>query len=163
MRKLFLLTTVVLTLSKSYCQDTSLGFPGNGSENLPTANKLDFTTSKPGKMIVYKDERLDKISEFVRTGEETIEGVKIDGYRVIIFFDMNKSLAEQQKAMFITMYPEHKAYIDYLAPNYRVRVGNFRTELEAEKLKQEILASFPTSIVVPDKIQLPDLGQSVTE
>jgi len=68
---------------------------------------------------------------------------------------MSKSAAEQQKAYFMSLYPQHKTYVDYLAPNYRVRVGNFRTQLEAEKLKHEIIGAFPTSIVVADKIQLP--------
>jgi len=52
--------------------------------------------------------------------------------------------------------------MDYSAPNYRVRVGNFRTELEAEALKQELIGIFPTALVVADKIQLPELGPVVT-
>lgn len=145
----------------SFSQDRSLSFPPN-SDTLPTVqNSLNFA-SKPGKMTVYKDERIVGIEKFVRAGEESIDGVKIDGFRVLIFFDMNKSIAEQQKAHFITLYPEHKAYIDYSAPNYRVRVGNFRTELEAEALKFELIAIFPTAIVVGDKIQLPDLTPNTT-
>lgn len=117
---------------------------------------MNFGAPK-GQVTVHHDERIDKIAAFVRSGEESIEGVKIDGFRVLIFFDMSKTVAEQQKAYFLSMYNQHKAYVDYLAPNYRVRVGNFRTELEAEKLKQELIALFPTSIVVADKIQLPSL------
>ena len=145
----------------SFSQDRSLSFPSN-SDTLPTVkNSLNFA-SKPGKMTVYKDERIVGIEKFVRAGEESIDGVKIDGFRVLIFFDMNKSIAEQQKAHFIMLYPEHKAYIDYSAPNYRVRVGNFRTELEAEALKFELIAIYPTAIVVGDKIQLPDLTPNIT-
>ena len=145
----------------TYSQDRTLSFPGS-TDSLPTVkNSLNFA-SKPGKMTVYKDERIVGIEKFVRAGEESIDGVKIDGYRVLIFFDMNKSIAEQQKAHFISLYPEHKAYIDYSAPNYRVRVGNFRTELEANALKFELIAIFPTAIVVGDKIQLPNLTTPTT-
>jgi len=140
----------------SFSQDPTLSFPGNSDTLKTVKNSLDFA-SKPGKLTVYKDERVVGIEKFVRSGEESIDGVKIDGFRVLIFFDMSKSIAEQQKAHFITLYPEHKAYIDYSAPNYRVRVGNFRTELEAEALKIELIAIFPTAIVVGDKIQLPNL------
>lgn len=146
----------------TFSQDPTLGFP-TGSDTLPKVEKNSLTfNEKPGKMTVYKDERITKIEEFVRAGETTIDGVKVDGYRVIIFFDMSKSVAEQQKAYFISLYPDHKTYIDYAAPNYRVRVGNFRTELEAECLKQELLMMFPTAIVVPDKIQLPVIAPVVT-
>jgi hypothetical protein len=157
-RNLVLVLTI-FAVGVSFGQDTSLGFPNTGDSLPVQANRLSFA-SKPGKVVVHKDEHLTTIEEFVRSGEGTVDGVKIDGYRVLIFFDMSKTTAEQQKALFITMYPEHKAYVDYMAPNYRVRVGNFRTELEAEKLKQEILTTFPTSIVIADKIQLPDLGQT---
>lgn len=144
-----------------FSQDPALGFPTGGDTLPATANTLSFT-GKPGKVTVYKDDRITKIEEFVRAGETTIDGVQIDGYRVMIFFDMSKSIAEQQKAYFISLYPEHKTYIDYAAPNYRVRAGNFRTELEAESLKQQILSMFPTAIVVPDKIQLPEITPEVT-
>jgi len=141
-------------------QDTTLGFP-TGTDTVPSVqNSVNFA-SKPGKMSVYKDDRIEKIEDFVRSGEGSIEGVKIDGYRVLIFFGEDKSAVEQQKAYFMTMYNQHRAYVDYSAPYYRVRVGNFRTQLEAEKLKQEILPLFPTSIVIGDKIQLPVIAPEV--
>ena len=75
----------------------------------------------------------------------------------VIFFDQDKSVVSQQKANFLSRYHGHKAYIDYVAPNYRVRIGNFRTKLEAEALKAELLTYFPTAVVVEDYIQLPEL------
>ena len=123
--------------------------------------KLDFN-DPDGKVVVTGGEKLQKLEEFVRTGEESVEGVKMDGFRVLIFFDQNKSESESQKARFLSLYPEHKAYVDYLAPNYRVRVGNFRTKLEAEALKAEIIGIFPTAIVISDRIQLPKLPLEVT-
>ncbi|MBL7897117.1 MAG: SPOR domain-containing protein [Crocinitomicaceae bacterium] len=149
--------TLFFTVQNSIGQDTGLSFSYPVNDSLkPVVNSLDYS-AQPGHCEVVKDARIDNIAAFVRAGEESVEGVKMDGYRVLIFFDMSKTTAEQQKAYFMTMYTEHKAYIDYMAPNYRVRVGNFRTQLEAEKLKQELLSLFPTAIVVPDKIQLPVL------
>lgn len=158
MRIIAFVFSIFCSVQFSFGQDTTLGFPTT-TDSLPkVANTLNFA-SKPGKVVIHVDDRVTKIEEFVRYGEESIEGVKIDGFRVLIFFDMSKTVAEQQKAYFITMYPQHKAYVDYMAPNYRVRVGNFRTELEAEKLKMELVGLFPTAIVVADKIQLPELTQ----
>jgi len=89
----------------SISQDTSLSFPGNSDTLRTVRNSLNFA-QKPGKMTVYKDDRITTIEKFVRSGEESLEGVKIDGFRVLIFFDMSKSIAEQQKAHFMTLYPE---------------------------------------------------------
>lgn len=116
-----------------------------------------------GELNIHKDDRIEGLKSFVKSGEERLDGVLIDGYRVMIYFDQDKTKSEQQKAHFISMYDEHPAYVDYVAPNYRVRVGNFRTKLEAEKLKQEILVLFPKAIVVADKIQLPPINGEKAE
>lgn len=126
-----------------------------------TVKQLEFGR-KEGKVVIHQDERIKGLEDFVRAGEETLDGVLIDGYRVMIYFDQDKSRSETEKLKFMNQYNEHKTYIDYLAPNYRVRVGNFRTKLEAEKLKQEILGDFPTCVVVQDKIQLPALRATTT-
>ena len=122
--------------------------------------ELDYSVND-GTVTILQDARIEKIEQFVRSGEEGLDGVLIDGYRVLIYFDQDKSKSEQQKANFMALYREHKAYVDYMAPNYRVRVGNFRSKLEAEKLKQELIGIFPTAIVVADKIQLPVLDPPI--
>ncbi|MEX1002570.1 MAG: hypothetical protein WDZ35_10690 [Crocinitomicaceae bacterium] len=129
------------------------------SDSLQAALALDFS-QEDGTITVHQDNRISRLEEFIRSGEESLDGVLIDGYRVLIYFDQDKTKSEQQKANFMSVYEEHKAYVDYSAPNYRVRVGNFRTRLEADKLKQEIIGLFPTAIVVEDKIQLPNLPES---
>lgn len=139
-------------------QDGWMKFPVKGADSTKsTPISLDYKTTK-GKVTLHQDSRLDKLGEFVRSGENSVEGVKIDGYRIVIFFDQDRTIVAQQKANFLARYSSYKAYVDYVAPNYRVRVGNFRTQLEAEGFKAEILAYFPTSVVVADKIQLPELG-----
>jgi hypothetical protein len=153
-------TFLLAILSISLC-----GFSQNDWMTFPVKSdtvqrvKIDSLnyTEKEGSVEIIGDDRLDILDKFVRSGEESIEGVLVDGYRILIYFDQDKSKSEQQKSYFMNMYSEHTAYIDYLAPNYRVRVGNFRTKLEAEHLKQEILSVFPTAIVVSDKISLPVL------
>ena len=143
-------------------QEGWMSFPSKTDSVSLVKKELDY--SQPdGTITLHQDERLEKIEKFVRAGEESLEGVLMDGFRVLIYFDQDKTKSEQQKAHFMNMYSEHSTYIDYLAPNYRVRVGNFRTKLEAESLKQDILGVFPTAIVVSDKIQLPVLKGVVVE
>lgn len=154
-----ILTIALLALSGTtvIAQDGWMKFPNKPADTLrPAHTELSYLGRK-GKVTLHQDARIEKLGEFVRNGEESVEGVKIDGYRIVIFFDQDKSVVSQQKANFMARYNDHKAYIDYVAPNYRVRVGNFRTRLEAEGLKAELLVYFPTAVVVEDKIQLPAL------
>lgn len=147
---------VIAGIGQLQAQENWLTFPKSSDSAKADHVNLDYKVSK-GKVTVHQDARLDKLGEFVRSGENTIEGVKIDGYRIVIFFDQDRTIVGQEKANFLARYSQHKAYVDYVAPNYRVRVGNFRTRLEAEGFKIEILPFFPTAIVVADKIQLPEL------
>lgn len=84
----------------------------------------------------------------------------IDGYRIQIFFDSgnnSKSRAYAKKSNFILKYPHIRAYITYQSPNYKVRVGDFRTKLDAEKFRQEILEEYPSAFSIPEKINMPSL------
>jgi hypothetical protein len=145
----------------SFSQDESLAFFVKDTLTTDTVVELNFNTANKGTVKIVKDERLDQITEFIGRKSESIEGSVIDGYRIQIFFAESRSVAQSQKAGFINSFNEHKAYIDYLAPNYRIRVGNFRTKLQAEKFKQKLISTYPTSIVLEEKIELPVLSEPV--
>lgn len=162
MKTLFTLYLALISFL-SFSQDKSLAFFVKDTVQVDTVVKLDFNTQKKGSVTIIKDERLDQITEFIGRKSESIEGSVIDGYRIQIFFAESRSIAQTQKAGFISSYNQHKAYIDYLAPNYRIRIGNFRTKLQAEKFKQELISTYPTSIVLEDKIELPILSIQSTE
>ena len=165
MKKLLFSVLISCSFSGVFAQESWMTYPTSSDSDslrIKANNKLDFSRNN-GKVELKEDARLPKIGAFLVADKESIEGVKMDGFRVMIFFDQKKILAEQQKATFISIYPDHSTYVDYIAPNYRVRVGNFRYRLEAEGLKSRVLALFPTAIVVKDKIQLPSLERESEE
>ncbi|HKK38826.1 MAG TPA: SPOR domain-containing protein [Cryomorphaceae bacterium] len=112
--------------------------------------------NKKGKITVYEDERITELNQL----KKEYPG-HLDGYRVQIFFG-KRSEALEQKARFSETHPELPAYISYLAPNFRLRVGDFRTKLEGEKLKKEIESDYPGCYLVKDKIELPALEKEET-
>ncbi|MCB0764525.1 MAG: SPOR domain-containing protein [Flavobacteriales bacterium] len=77
----------------------------------------------------------------------------MQGYRVQIFLGERKA-AEETKRAFLQKSPEVPAYLSWLAPNFRLRVGDLRTRLEAEKLLHELRPAFPGSYIVPDEIEM---------
>ncbi|TXC85077.1 SPOR domain-containing protein [Luteibaculum oceani] len=81
---------------------------------------------------------------------------RIDGYRVQLYFGTREK-ATETKTEFLKKFPTVKSYITWLEPNFRVRVGNFRTQLEAESFLQRIKRYFPTAYVVSERIDLPDI------
>jgi hypothetical protein len=48
--------------------------------------------------------------------------------------------------------------VSYVEPNYKVRVGDFRTRMEAEKLLQELKGKFTSLFIIPGKINPPKIA-----
>lgn len=111
----------------------------------------------PGKVTLVQDERVDHlIAKHIYLGENG----KLEGYRVQIFFDSgnnSKNRAFAKKSLFVSTYPEVGAYLSFQSPNYKVRVGDFRTRMDAEGFKAKIIGTFTDAFVVKDEINYPDL------
>lgn len=110
-----------------------------------------YQSHEPGEITIIADPRIKSLD--LKKAENP---TKLDGYRVQIFFG-DRGKAQEMRGEFIRKYPDMKAYISYLAPNFRLRVGDFRTRIEGDKFKNEVNRSFPGSYIVKDKIELPVL------
>ncbi len=104
-----------------------------------------------GEIRVHEDRRIAILDSLKRRYP-----TKIKGYRVQIFFG-NREEARRKRIEFTARYPQTPAYISYLAPNFRLRVGDFRTRIEAEKLKHDLGNRYQGCYIVKDEIELPAL------
>ena len=98
-----------------------------------------------------------KIADLLVKHIEINSKAPIKGYRVKIHFGSDKMKAKDVKAKFIAQYPHVPAYEKYDQPNFNIRVGDFRTKLEAYKFYKEVQADFPAAFIVQDDIEFPDL------
>jgi hypothetical protein len=106
-----------------------------------------------GKVEVIQDEKITQLSE--QYSSMSRNNPEVDGYRVQIFFDSgsnSKNKAASLKAEFDLAYPLIKSYLSYKEPYYRVRVGDFRSLVEAVGFQQKINIDYPNSFPVKDKI-----------
>ena len=106
-----------------------------------------------GKVKVIQDERITQLAEQYR--KMSLNNPEFDGYRVQVFFESgsnSKNAATNVQNGFETLYPEVKSYLSYNEPYYRVRVGDFRTLIEAVGFQKKIVADYPNSFPVKDKI-----------
>ncbi len=113
---------------------------------------------------VNKDSRLDKMLNWHI--EQNTKKAGVDGYRVEIFFSSDLDAlakAKNKKVEFLSMYPEYVVHIKYDAPNFRVRIGDYRTKNEALKLHKKIEGSYPMAFIVPDIIKFPLLKETSYE
>ncbi len=106
-----------------------------------------------GKVEVVQDEKIIQLSEQYK--KMSLSNPEVDGYRVQIFFESgsnSKNAAANIKSGFETVFPEIKSYLSYKEPYYRVRVGDFRTLVEAVGFQKKIAIEYPNSFPVKDKI-----------
>lgn len=161
MRFLFVLCAVLVsTLPSAYAQDNdwmTYGQKKQDSTVLDSAknDSLDFSKAD-GVISVKADPRVATLIEFMGTPKSP-DPVLMQGYRVQITYAQDKSSVQGEKMKFLNKYGNNKAYMDYLAPNFRIRAGNFKTRLAADKLKHEIAMDFPGATVVRSSIELPEI------
>jgi len=109
-------------------------------------------------IVVQSDSRLDSlIARHVRINEMK-DG--FDGWRVQIFSGSGneaRQAANDMRVDFLAMYPEIPAYLIYQSPNFKIRVGDFRTELDAIHLQRQLAYQFPGGFVVKDLVKFPKL------
>lgn len=78
------------------------------------------------------------------------------GYRVQIFFGPQRVKANEVKADFLNIYPNVGAYLVYHQPNFKIRVGDFKSRLEAMKFLKELQPLYSTAFLVKDEVKLPE-------
>ncbi|MFA4867188.1 MAG: SPOR domain-containing protein [Pedobacter sp.] len=101
----------------------------------PTTAPVAVSTGKPGRTIVSQM-----------------------GYRVQIFYGSDRREVFNEQSRFNNIYPELNTYITYKQPNYYLRVGDFRTRLEAQRFMNELRGTFPTLFIFREKINAPNLN-----
>ncbi len=113
--------------------------------------------AQSGKVTVVKDSRINGLVAKEGAIVPPAINPQIDGYRIQLFFDSERGAINDARGTFISKYPRIDTYTTYNAPNFFLRVGDFRSRLEAEKVKDELSGLFPTSFIVMEKINLPRL------
>lgn len=79
------------------------------------------------------------------------------GYRVQIYYGSDRREVFSQQAQFKSSFPKLNTYITYKEPNYYLRVGDYRTRLEAQKFLNELRPNYPTLFIFREKINAPIL------
>jgi hypothetical protein len=75
------------------------------------------------------------------------------GYRVQIISTTSIDEANAKKSLAESLFPAESFYIQYDAPSYKVRGGNFRVRFDADRFRSLIATrGFPDAWVVPERV-----------
>ena len=115
-----------------------------------------------GHVVIVQDPAIDTLlQKHIEMNEKLLlntDNFAIDGYRIQIFEESgNKSSTRAREVMaeFSVKYPDIPVYLSWQAPNFKVRVGDFESRMEAEGFLNKIKRSYPIAWVIRDKIKYP--------
>lgn len=113
-----------------------------------------------GKIDTIQDEKIrELLNKHIKVNEIANT---IPGFRINIFFQSgnnSKTGAMQCKATFTAKFPDIECYVVYEEPNFKVKVGDFRTRMEARGFVQQIKMDFPDAFVIKDQINFPKITE----
>jgi hypothetical protein len=119
------------------------------------ANKLFAQTDS---IIVHKDPRVDiLIKKQIQINEVTTRDSRrsMSGFRIQVIASNDRNKVFSAKAKIYQEYPELKPYIIYLSPNYKLKVGNFKTEEEAQPYFDKLSRLYTTGVyIIHDMIEV---------
>jgi hypothetical protein len=109
-------------------------------------------------VIVHKDPRIDDlIRQQVQINEETTRDARrnIPGFRIQVINSTDRNKVFAAKAKIYQQFPDLKPYLLYQPPNFKLRVGNFKTQEEAEDFEKQLSVLFPTGLfIIRDVIEV---------
>jgi hypothetical protein len=136
---------------------------------LTSYQQLISQQDNQGYLRIVQDPRIDSLMLLnrqlnSRLGESS-DGF-LDGYRIQIFMESGNDAVERAQLLiegFNEDFPLLDAYLTYRQPYYRIRVGDFRTRLEAEGYLRQLSRKYNQAFVIKDKIRMPQLRYFINQ
>jgi SPOR domain len=116
--------------------------------------QADSTSS----IVIHKDPRIDLlVKKQIEVNEETTRNARrfVSGFRIQVINTSDRNAAIAAKTKIYKLFPELKAYLLYQSPYFRLRVGNFKDQEEAEGYRKALSKEFPNSVfLVRDTVEV---------
>lgn len=86
--------------------------------------------------------------------KKTVTKKLVDGYQLQVLNTKDRTEAINAKSLLLTKYPNQKTFLLFQNPYYKIRFGNFLTEIEAVSYQKKIESYFSNVFVIPVKIEI---------
>jgi hypothetical protein len=99
----------------------------------------------------------EKINEQLRMKNASIDSTQISGFRIQIAFSRDRNNVISSELKFINQFPQYQSriYTLYQQPYWKVHVGDYYREINAQKMLKDVREYFPNAFLVKDNIRRP--------
>lgn len=116
---------------------------------------VDHITSGNSNVINQPEKLLKRLYPVENVVEEEVKeevarpvNGRMAGYRVQVFSDNNsrtaKNEARSKQRVISSRFPKYQTYVMYTSPYWRLKVGDFKTQQEANAAADELRKAFPS-------------------
>jgi hypothetical protein len=112
-------------------------------------------SQQKGGIEIHADPRIETNIKKMGSVSPGTSSPQFSGYRVQLSFDPDRKTIDADRNRFSAAHPDIETYVTFNAPNFFLKVGDFRSPLEAEKLKDKVISDFPTSFIIKEQVNLP--------
>lgn len=123
-----------------------------------------FAQQNDGKVEVIEDARIALLQQ---KRLQVVMGVEVKaetrrpgtkgtvlGFRVQIYTGSSRTEAYAAQSRFQRMYRDIPTYVGYTQPNYRVKVGDFRSRSDAQAIMRELRKDFGSVFLFTEQINI---------
>ncbi len=113
------------------------------------------------KIRLIQDDRLEMLEQNAskiatnrpqRNYTKPTKQTKTRGYRIQIYSGNSRAEADDIRLKFMSSYPQSPCYIQFLSPYYKVRVGDYTSNDEANKQLKYFKRVYPMAFIVSSYI-----------
>ena len=152
LRSIILLLSVLISSAMAFSQTTSpvIDSISEGGAIIINVPETLMKRLCPPRAVVAEKADTVAAPAYAAVPEKTAVATptgKMGGYRIQVFSDNNsrtaKSEARSRARDISAQFPQYATYVVYNSPYWRLRVGNFRTQEEANAAAHSLKAAFP--------------------
>jgi len=126
---------------------------------------LETFVSGEGIIQISSDPKITDLIGSVssETGVSETDYVKANGFRIQVFMSNNPKTARKEMtdkgSLIKETFPDAAVYPEYVAPNWKLLIGDFITKEEADVFMQQMKKSIPglgkEMYIIPGKVNIP--------
>jgi len=152
-------TATTSTSSAVYEEDLSIYRPSYemNDESIDEASSGHIVYTDTEEYITPTNDikaELDTVLYRIKKSRESIQ--YIDGYSIQLYSGNSRDKANQVKAKIYGVLKDQRPRVSYDQPNYKVRVGEYYSRLEANTDFVSLQKHFSRAVLVPVKIKIDD-------
>ena len=113
--------------------------------NAPAVARVEPTNHANAKVAVLMDS-VASVNKNIRYAQ---------GYRILAYNGSERQTVMNLRKAIIARVPEQKDYLTYQQPNFRLKIGDYFSRIEAQQVLNQISDLIPNAHIVQDQINIP--------